>query len=141
MGRPTDESKRRAKRGNKKKMAKANNGRDSSLCPYLSGLSSQSILSYLHSHGSIQSYLISHTHAFSSYHHHHGFYFCLVCNSPPTRMSNETQKADQIAFHVYTKLSHVVNHARTTVEPRVQPKVDKWVSFTQPYNQFPWTLI
>ncbi|KDQ23490.1 hypothetical protein PLEOSDRAFT_1114454 [Pleurotus ostreatus PC15] len=47
-------------------------------------------------------------------------------------MSNETQKADQIAFHVYTKLSHVVNHARTTVEPRVQPKVDKWFNLETP---------
>ncbi|KAF4584887.1 hypothetical protein EYR40_001712 [Pleurotus pulmonarius] len=50
-------------------------------------------------------------------------------------MSNETQKSDQIAFHVYTKLSHVVNHARTTVEPRVQPKVDKWFNLETPDSE------
>jgi hypothetical protein len=43
-------------------------------------------------------------------------------------MSNDNQKADQIAFHFYTKLFYIVNHARATAEPRLQPKVDKWVS-------------
>ncbi|THU80680.1 hypothetical protein K435DRAFT_695207 [Dendrothele bispora CBS 962.96] len=32
-------------------------------------------------------------------------------------MSNDTQKADQIAFHFYTKLFYVLNHARATAEP------------------------
>lgn len=43
-------------------------------------------------------------------------------------MSNETQKADQIAYRFYTKLVLVVNHARATVEPPAYAKVDKWVS-------------
>ena len=43
-------------------------------------------------------------------------------------MSNDTQKADQIAHRFYTKLSLVVNHARATAEPSPQAKVDKWVS-------------
>jgi len=42
-------------------------------------------------------------------------------------MSNDTHKADQIAFHFYTKLFYVLNEARATSEPRTQPKVDKWV--------------
>ena len=45
-------------------------------------------------------------------------------------MSNDIQKADQIAFHFYTKLFYVVNQARATAEPRTQGKVDKWVSGT-----------
>jgi len=43
-------------------------------------------------------------------------------------MSNDTQKADQIAYRFYTKLTLVVNNARATADPRVQTKVDKWVS-------------
>ncbi|KAG6865295.1 hypothetical protein C0991_003680 [Blastosporella zonata] len=39
--------------------------------------------------------------------------------------SSESQKADQIAFHFYTKLFYVVNHARTT-NP-LPAKLDKWV--------------
>ena len=42
-------------------------------------------------------------------------------------MSNDTQKADQIAHRLYTKLTLVVNHARATAEPGPQAKVDKWV--------------
>lgn len=42
-------------------------------------------------------------------------------------MSNDTHKADQIAFHFYTKLFYVLNDGRATSEPRTQPKVDKWV--------------
>ncbi|KAF6743482.1 autophagy-related protein 13-domain-containing protein [Ephemerocybe angulata] len=41
-------------------------------------------------------------------------------------MSNDIQKADQIAFHFYTKLFYVVNQARATAEPRTQGKIDKW---------------
>ncbi|KAK7062708.1 autophagy protein 13 [Paramarasmius palmivorus] len=42
-------------------------------------------------------------------------------------MSNDdTQKADQIALHFYTKLFYVVNDARAIAEPRPQSKVDKW---------------
>ncbi|KAI3607789.1 autophagy protein [Moniliophthora roreri] len=42
-------------------------------------------------------------------------------------MSNvDTQKADQIALHLYTKLFYVVNDARAISEPRTQPKIDKW---------------
>ena len=42
-------------------------------------------------------------------------------------MSNETQKADQIAHRLYSKLALVVNHARATHEPPPTAKVDKWV--------------
>lgn len=42
-------------------------------------------------------------------------------------MSNDIQKADQIAYHIFTKLALVVNQARTTAEPKSQTKVDKWV--------------
>lgn len=42
-------------------------------------------------------------------------------------MSNDIQKADQIAFHFYTKLFYVVNQARATSEPKTQGKIDKWV--------------
>ncbi|KAJ8488952.1 hypothetical protein ONZ45_g13772 [Pleurotus djamor] len=51
-------------------------------------------------------------------------------------MSNENQKADQIAFHVYTKLTHVVNHARTTTDQRGQPKPDKWFNLETPDSDF-----
>jgi autophagy-related protein 13 len=55
-------------------------------------------------------------------------------------MSNDIQKADQIAYRLFTKLVLVVNHARATAgvdvigaEGSVQGgkatgKVDKWVS-------------
>ena len=42
-------------------------------------------------------------------------------------MSNETQKADQIAHRLYSKLALVVNHARATHEPLPSAKTDKWV--------------
>ncbi len=44
-------------------------------------------------------------------------------------MSNDNQKADQIALHFYTKLFYVVSDARMTAESRLQSKVDKWVRF------------
>lgn len=46
---------------------------------------------------------------------------------PRFAMSNDLQKADQIAHRFYTKLCLVVSNARTTAEPRSQGKVDKWV--------------
>lgn len=42
-------------------------------------------------------------------------------------MSNDINKADQIAHRFYTKLCLVVSNARATSEPRSQSKVDKWV--------------
>lgn len=42
-------------------------------------------------------------------------------------MSNDTHKADQIAFHFYSKLFYAVNHARATEESNANNKVDKWV--------------
>ncbi|CDO75852.1 hypothetical protein BN946_scf184833.g3 [Trametes cinnabarina] len=48
-------------------------------------------------------------------------------------MSNDTQRADQIAHRLYSKLALVVNHARATVEPPPSAKVDKWVSALPPY--------
>lgn len=36
------------------------------------------------------------------------------------------QRADQIAYRFFTKLTLIVNQARSTVEP-VQARVDKWV--------------
>ncbi|KAJ8456691.1 hypothetical protein ONZ51_g11976 [Trametes cubensis] len=42
-------------------------------------------------------------------------------------MSNDTQRADQIAHRLYSKLAIVVNHARATIEPPPTAKVDKWV--------------
>ncbi|KAI0916135.1 hypothetical protein AcW1_010009 [Taiwanofungus camphoratus] len=47
-------------------------------------------------------------------------------------MSNETQKADQIAHRFYTKLTLVVHHARATVESPSQVKVDKWFNLETP---------
>ncbi len=44
-----------------------------------------------------------------------------------SNVSNDTQRADQIAYRFYTKLALVVNHARATAEPNPQTKVDKWV--------------
>lgn len=40
--------------------------------------------------------------------------------------SNETQKVDQIAHRLYTKLTIVVNHARATIEAPSLARVDKW---------------
>jgi len=42
-------------------------------------------------------------------------------------MSNDTQRADQIVYHFYTKLVLVVNNARSPQEPNGQAKIDKWV--------------
>ncbi|KAG6371055.1 autophagy-related protein 13-domain-containing protein [Boletus reticuloceps] len=47
-------------------------------------------------------------------------------------MSNDIQKADQIAHRFYTKLCLVVSNARTTVEPRSQGKADKWFNLETP---------
>ena len=47
-------------------------------------------------------------------------------------MSNESQKADQIAHRLYSKLVLVVNHARATIEPSPAAKLDKWVSTVPP---------
>lgn len=54
--------------------------------------------------------------------------------SSPSRsaMSNDTQRADQIAHRLYSKLALVVNHARATIEPPPNAKVDKWVSVVLP---------
>ncbi|KAG5644422.1 hypothetical protein DXG03_008517 [Asterophora parasitica] len=47
--------------------------------------------------------------------------------------SSESQKADQIAFHFYTKLFYVVNHARTT-NP-LPAKLDKWFNLETPDSE------
>ncbi|KAI0070745.1 hypothetical protein K474DRAFT_1669744 [Panus rudis PR-1116 ss-1] len=47
-------------------------------------------------------------------------------------MSNDIQKTDQIVHRIYTKLSLVVNHARSTAEPSPQAKVDKWFNLEIP---------
>ncbi|KAI8970887.1 autophagy-related protein 13-domain-containing protein [Trametes punicea] len=47
-------------------------------------------------------------------------------------MSNDTQRADQIAHRLYSKLALVVNHARATVEPPPTAKVDKWFNLETP---------
>ncbi|KJA14754.1 hypothetical protein HYPSUDRAFT_97190, partial [Hypholoma sublateritium FD-334 SS-4] len=47
-------------------------------------------------------------------------------------MSDEIQKADQIAFHFYTKLFYAVHDARATEGPRPQAKVDKWFNLDTP---------
>ncbi|KAF8148027.1 autophagy-related protein 13 [Crassisporium funariophilum] len=47
-------------------------------------------------------------------------------------MSNETHKADQIAFHFYTKLFYTVNHARATDESTTSSRVDKWFNLEIP---------
>ncbi|KZT71074.1 hypothetical protein DAEQUDRAFT_135657 [Daedalea quercina L-15889] len=47
-------------------------------------------------------------------------------------MSNETQKADQITYRFYTKLSLVVHHARATFEAPAEAKVDKWFNLETP---------
>ncbi|KAF9531461.1 autophagy-related protein 13-domain-containing protein [Crepidotus variabilis] len=47
-------------------------------------------------------------------------------------MSNDIQKADQIAFHFYTKLFYVINDARATEGVKPQSKVDKWFNLETP---------
>ncbi|KAH9919968.1 autophagy-related protein 13-domain-containing protein [Epithele typhae] len=47
-------------------------------------------------------------------------------------MSNDTQKADQIAHHLYSKLALVVNHARATADPPPTAKFDKWFNLEIP---------
>ncbi|KAI0777721.1 autophagy-related protein 13-domain-containing protein [Trametes elegans] len=47
-------------------------------------------------------------------------------------MSNDTQRADQIAHRLYSKLVLVVNHARATIEPPPSAKVDKWFNLETP---------
>ncbi|OBZ77362.1 Autophagy-related protein 13 [Grifola frondosa] len=48
-------------------------------------------------------------------------------------MSNdESQKADQIAHRLYTKLILVVNHARATAEPSEDAKIDHWFNLDIP---------
>ncbi|KAI0371996.1 hypothetical protein BV20DRAFT_964679 [Pilatotrama ljubarskyi] len=47
-------------------------------------------------------------------------------------MSNDTQRADQIAHRLYSKLALVVNHARATIEPPPNAKVDKWFNLETP---------
>ncbi|KDR79468.1 hypothetical protein GALMADRAFT_243561 [Galerina marginata CBS 339.88] len=47
-------------------------------------------------------------------------------------MSNDIHKADQIAFHFYTKLFYTVNHARATEESNSTSRVDKWFNLETP---------
>ncbi|TFY62297.1 hypothetical protein EVJ58_g3954 [Rhodofomes roseus] len=47
-------------------------------------------------------------------------------------MSNETQKADQITYRFYTKLTLVVHHARATSEAPAEAKLDKWFNLETP---------
>ncbi|KAF9261641.1 hypothetical protein L218DRAFT_905029 [Marasmius fiardii PR-910] len=47
-------------------------------------------------------------------------------------MSNDTQKADQIALHFYTKLFYVVNDARNITEVNLNSKTDKWFNLETP---------
>ncbi|KII85697.1 hypothetical protein PLICRDRAFT_45046 [Plicaturopsis crispa FD-325 SS-3] len=48
-------------------------------------------------------------------------------------MSNDIQKADQIAYRFYTKLVLVLNNARTTTETSLRSaKVDKWFNIETP---------
>ncbi|KAF5372350.1 hypothetical protein D9615_009265 [Tricholomella constricta] len=53
--------------------------------------------------------------------------------SSASMASSESQKADQIAFHFYTKLFYVVNHARTT-NP-LPAKLDKWFNLETPDSE------
>lgn len=53
-------------------------------------------------------------------------------------MSNDTQRADQIAHRLYSKLALVVNHARATIEPPPNAKVDKWVSAPRSISSTPF---
>jgi autophagy-related protein 13 len=55
-------------------------------------------------------------------------------------MSNDTtQRADQIAYHFYTKLVLVVSNARSFQEPNEQAKIDKWVRIPAALRPL-WTL-
>lgn len=47
-------------------------------------------------------------------------------------MSNDTQRADQIVYHFYTKLVLAVSNARLPQEPSAQPKIDKWFNLEIP---------
>ncbi|GJE92387.1 autophagy-related protein 13-domain-containing protein [Phanerochaete sordida] len=47
-------------------------------------------------------------------------------------MSNDTTKADQIAYRFFTKLALVVHHARATHEPNPQARADKWFNLETP---------
>ncbi|KAF9652689.1 hypothetical protein BDM02DRAFT_3088754 [Thelephora ganbajun] len=47
-------------------------------------------------------------------------------------MSNDTQRADQIVYHFYTKLVLVVSNARSSQEPNGQAKIDKWFNLEIP---------
>lgn len=64
-------------------------------------------------------------------------------------MSNDIQKADQIAYRLFTKLTLVVNQARSTAESattgaatnRPQPRVDKWVRLHSLTRRFIYSFI
>ncbi|KAI0646348.1 autophagy-related protein 13-domain-containing protein [Trametes meyenii] len=45
---------------------------------------------------------------------------------------NDTQRVDQIAHRIYSKLALVVNHARATIEAPPNAKVDKWFNLETP---------
>ncbi|KAI0826570.1 autophagy-related protein 13-domain-containing protein [Trametes gibbosa] len=47
-------------------------------------------------------------------------------------MSNDTQRADQIAHKLYSKLVLVVNYARATLEPSPDARLDKWFNLETP---------
>ncbi len=43
-------------------------------------------------------------------------------------MEEQQQKTDQIAYHFYTKLFSLVQHARVTADTQATLRPDKWVS-------------
>ncbi|KAF9787845.1 autophagy-related protein 13-domain-containing protein [Thelephora terrestris] len=47
-------------------------------------------------------------------------------------MSNDTQRADQIVYHFYTKLVLAVSNARLSQETNGQAKIDKWFNLEIP---------
>ncbi|KAI5985857.1 autophagy-related protein 13-domain-containing protein [Pisolithus albus] len=56
-------------------------------------------------------------------------------------MSNDIQKADQIAYRFYAKLCLVVHNARSTTDQRTPTKVDKWFNLETPdYDLYRDTL-
>ncbi|KIK17276.1 hypothetical protein PISMIDRAFT_685393 [Pisolithus microcarpus 441] len=56
-------------------------------------------------------------------------------------MSNDIQKADQIAYRFYAKLCLVVHNARSTADQRTPAKVDKWFNLETPdYDLYRDTL-
>ncbi|KAI6100325.1 autophagy-related protein 13-domain-containing protein [Pisolithus sp. B1] len=56
-------------------------------------------------------------------------------------MSNDIQKADQIAYRFYVKLCLVVHDARSTAEQRTPARVDKWFNLeTSDYDLYRDTL-